>query len=73
MLKNIMTDNVPQKCTVSKIHQAWINTKTKALIRKTSKHYQKTKETNPKDGKKMNSELSNQKLKDNAGEHTETM
>ena len=45
-LFTIMEDNVPSKMTSSKIHQPWITTNSKRLLRKKEKYYKKAKTHN---------------------------
>ena len=42
----IIDDNVPTKETSTKVHQPWITTETKQLIRKKNRWFKKAKETN---------------------------
>ena len=45
-IENIIVTNVPPKTTSSRQHQPWINTKTKRLLRKKQRWYQKAKDFN---------------------------
>ena len=45
-IENIIETNVPSKLTTSRQHQPWIDTKTKRLLRRKQKWYQKAKQSN---------------------------